>query len=138
MADCYVEDGYWDVGYTESDVCGIAPAAEVRQPGGWLPVIYLDRNNKPVGLEEARSQALEAAPEDVELQIEAAFDRVEEARAGAINAAALEAMAAQFRVLAGLLQQFDDLLAQEMQARAYEAMRRAEDERDVELLLMAL
>jgi hypothetical protein len=22
--DCYVEDGYWDVGYTEQDVCGIA------------------------------------------------------------------------------------------------------------------
>jgi hypothetical protein len=25
MADCYVEDNYWDVGYTEADICAIAP-----------------------------------------------------------------------------------------------------------------
>lgn len=25
--DCYVADGYWDAGYTEQDVCGIAPPA---------------------------------------------------------------------------------------------------------------
>lgn len=24
--DCYVADGYWDAGYTEQDVCSIAPA----------------------------------------------------------------------------------------------------------------
>jgi len=23
--ECYVEDGYWEVGYTEQDVCGIGP-----------------------------------------------------------------------------------------------------------------
>ena len=138
MADCYVADGYWDVGYTEADICGIAPAVEVRQPGGWLPVIYLDRDNRPVGLEAAREQAIEAAPEDVEPQIVAAFDKVGEAQAGAVNAAALDAMAAQFRVLAGLLARVDELLSQEMEARAYEALRRAEDERDVELLLMVI
>jgi hypothetical protein len=108
----------------------------VRQPGGWLPIIYLDKNGRPVDLAEAKAQAIEAAPDQPE--IVAAFDKVEAAQDGEISAAALEAMAAQFKVLAGLLEAFDDLLAQEMRARAFEALRRAEDERDIELLLMAL
>lgn len=29
--DCYVADGYWDIGYTESDICVIVPAGS---PGG--------------------------------------------------------------------------------------------------------
>ena len=108
-----------------------------RQPGGWLPVIYLDRNNRPIDLEKLEEQAIDAAPE-VEAEVEAAFEAVEDALDGQVDAVALEAVAAQFRVLAGLLERFDDLLAMEMQARAMEAMRRAEDERDIELLLMAL
>lgn len=133
--ECYVADGYWVDGYTEQDVCGVGPAVEARQPGGWLPIIYLDKNNRPVGLDNLKDQVEEAAP-DVP-QIEAAFDAVESAQEGRVDAAALEVMAAQFKVLAGLLAQFDELLALEMQARAYEALRRAEDERDVEILLMA-
>ena len=109
-----------------------------RQPGRWLPVIYLDRNNRPVDLAGLKEQALDAAPEAVEPEIEAAFEAVEAAQEGSIDPAALEAIAAQFRVLAGLLAKLDEALAMEMQARAMEAMRRAEDERDVELLLMAL
>jgi hypothetical protein len=31
VADCYVADGYWDIGYTESDICAIVPAGS---PGG--------------------------------------------------------------------------------------------------------
>jgi hypothetical protein len=116
---------------------GSVPATDTRQPGGWLPIIYLDRNNRPIDLEKLEEQAIEAAPE-VEAQIEAAFEAVEEAQEGQVDAAALEAIAEQFKVLAGLLARFDDLLALEMQARAYEALRRAEDERDVEILLMAL
>jgi hypothetical protein len=108
----------------------------VRQPGGWLPIVYLDKYGRPVDLAEAKAQAIEAAPDQTE--IVAAFDKVEAAQDGEISAAALEAMAAQFKVLAGLLESFDDLLAQEMRARAFEALRRAEDERDIELLLMAL
>lgn len=138
MADCYVADGYWVDGYTEQDVCGIAPVATERQPGGWLPVIYLDRNNLPVDLEKLEEQALEAVPVEAEAQVEAAFEAVEAAQDSGIDAAALEAIAAQFKALAALLAQFDEALSLEMQARAYEAMRQAEDERDVELLLMAI
>ena len=29
--DCYVADGFWDIGYTESDICVIVPAGS---PGG--------------------------------------------------------------------------------------------------------
>ena len=29
--DCYVADGYWNIGYTESDICVIVPAGS---PGG--------------------------------------------------------------------------------------------------------
>lgn len=136
--DCYVEDGYWADGYTVNDVCGIAPAAETRQPGGWLPIVYLDRHGRPVDLEKLKEQALEAAPEEAEPAVEAAFEAVEAAQTAVIDSAALEAMAAQFNALAGLLARFDEMLALEMQARAYEALRRAEDERDVEILMMAL
>ncbi len=136
MADCYVQTGYWDEGYTDQDICEIGPAVEVRQPGGWLPIIYLDRDGRPIDLAEARTQAIEAAPD--EPGIAEAFAKVEAAQSGEISAAALEAMATQFRVLAGLLERFDDALAEEMRARAYEALRRAEDERDIELLLMVI
>lgn len=115
-----------------------APVTEdtVRQPGGWLPVIYLDRNNRPVGLDELKEQVLEAAPEQP--AVEAALDAVAEAQEGRVDVAALEVMAAQFKLLAGLLAQLDDALAMELQARAMEALRMAEDERDVEILLMAI
>jgi hypothetical protein len=133
--DCYVEDGYWVVGYTDADVCGIGPVDEVRQPGGWLPIVYLDKNNRPIGLEEIKEQALEAVPESVEPQVEAAIEKIE---AQGTDAAAFDAIAAQYRILAGLLAQLDDVLAMELQARAMEAARRAEDERDVEILMMVI
>lgn len=136
MADCYVATDYWEEGYTDQDICEIGPAVEVRQPGGWLPVIYLDRNNRPVGLDELKEQVLEAAPEQP--AVEAALEAVAEAQEGRIDVAALEVMAAQFKLLAGLLAQLDDALAMELQARAMEALRMAEDERDVEILLMAI
>lgn len=106
------------------------PVAESRQPGGWLPVIYLDKNNRPVGLDEVRKQALEAVPEAVEAKVEAAIERIEETQA-------FDVIAAQYRILAGLVQAFDDALALELQARAMEAKRRADDESDIEILLMA-
>jgi hypothetical protein len=110
---------------------------DTRQPGGWLPVVYLDRNNRPIDLEKLEERALEAAPE-VEAEIEAAFEAVEEAQEGQVDAMALDAIAAQYRILAGLVQAFDDALALELQARAMEAKRQADDEYDIEILLMAL
>lgn len=111
------------------------PVTSDRQPGGWLPVIYLDKNNRPVGLEEVKQQALEAVPEAQEAKIEAAIDRIEEL---AGNTAAFDAIAAQYRLLAQLVRAFDDTLAMELQARAMEAKRRADDEYDIEILMLAL
>lgn len=34
--DCYVADGYWETGYTESDVCGIVPARPRAVAGDFL------------------------------------------------------------------------------------------------------
>lgn len=104
---------------------------ETRQPGGWLPVIYLDKNNRPVGLEEVKKQALEAVPEAVEAKVEAAIERIEETQA-------FDVIAAQYRILAGLVRAFDDALALELQARAMEAKRRADDENDIEILMLAI
>ncbi len=134
MSECYVETGYWEPGYTDQDVCGIG-GDEVRQPGGWLPIIYLDRNNRPIGLDEIKQQAIEAVPESVEPKVEAAIERIEEVSG---DAAAFDVVAAQYRILAGLLREFESALAMEMQARAMEAERRAEDERDIEILMMAI
>ncbi len=112
-----------------------AAATDTRQPGGWLPVIYLDKNNRPIGLEEIEERALEAVPESVEPQVEAAIEKIE---AQGTDAAAFDAIAAQYQLLATLLQRFDDVLAMELQARAMEAARQAEDERDIEILMMAI
>ena len=133
--DCYVLTDYWDAGYTDQDVCGIGPVDEVRQPGGWLPVIYLDKQGRPIGLEEIEERALEVVPEAVEPQVEAAIEKIE---AQAVDSVAFDVIAAQYRILERLVREFDDALAMEMQARAMEAMRRAEDERDVEILMMVL
>lgn len=114
---------------------GGVQAVEERRPGGWLPVIYLDKNNRPVGLEEIKQQALEAVPEAQEAKVEAAIEKIE-GLAG--NTAAFDAIAAQYRLLAQLVQAFDDALAMELQARALEAKRRADDEYDIEILMLAI
>ena len=134
MADCYVETGYWVEGYTDQDVCGIGPVATERQPGGWLPIIYLDKNGRPVGLEEIKEQAIEAVPEAVEPKVEAAIEKIE----ALSDRAAFDAIAAQYRVLAQLVKAFDDALAMELEARAMEAKRRADDEHDIEILMLAI
>ena len=104
------------------------------RPGRSGPTIYLDRNNRPVGLPNVKKQALEAVPEDVEPKVEAAIERIE----SAADVSAFATIAAQYQILAGLVRAFDDALAVELQARARDATRRAEDEDDVELLLMAI
>lgn len=106
-----------------------------RQPGGFLPIIYLDRNNRPVGLNEVKKQAIDAVPEAVEPKVEAAIERIE-AMAG--DTAAFDAIAAQYRILARLVKAFDDALAMELEARALEAKRRADDEHDIEILMLAI
>lgn len=123
--------------YADPDTFGAhtVSGGTTRQPGGFAPVIYLDRNNRPVGLSEVKKQALEAVPEAVEPKVEAAIERIEDL---AGDTTAFAAVAAQYQLLARLVQAFDDALAMELQARALEAMRRAQDEDDVELLLMAI
>lgn len=123
--------------YSDPDTFGshnIGGATEF-QPGDYAPVIYLDRNNRPVGLKEVKKQALEAVPEAVEPKVEAAIERIEEL---AGNTAAFDAVAAQYELLARLVQAFDDALAMELEARAREAQRRADDEHDIELLMLAI
>lgn len=133
MSECYVLTDYWEAGYTDQDVCGIGTET-ARQAGGWLPVIYLDRNGKPIGLDEVKEQAIEAVPEAVEPKVEAAIEKIEAAG----ETAAFDVIAAQYRILAQLVRAFDDALALELQARAMEAKRRADDEHDIEILMLAL
>jgi hypothetical protein len=116
-------------------VDAVTPATSDRQPGGWLPVIYLDKQGKPVGLNEVKEQALEAVPEAVEAQVEAAIEKIE---AQAVDSVAFDVIAAQYRILERLVKEFDDALAMELMARAMEAKRRADDEYDVEILMLSI
>lgn len=138
--DCYVADGYWDIGYTESDICVIVPTGS---PGGGGTVAKAPdpiRPNRRAQVRDALEDQLDKAQRVDEPVIEAPKPVKKPKRAAPI-APTLTA-----DTTLGIIRDIEarvqaaidaDLMAQS-EALALELAWIAEDEMDVELLLLAM
>jgi len=138
--DCYVADGYWDIGYTESDICVIVP---VGSPGGGGTVAKAPdpiRPNRRAQVRDALEDHLDKAQRVDEPVIEAPKPVKKPKRAAPI-APTLTA-----DTTLGIIRDIEarvqaaidaDLMAQS-EALALELAWIAEDEADLELLLLSM
>ena len=112
------------------------PAAETtRQPGGWLPIVYVDREGRPVDLKKSVQNAVEAAPASERAEIaEAAQEAIQALQEQDIEAILSEAFARSAAIMLENLQRVDAALAQIMAERIEAARIAAED--DLAILLL--
>lgn len=137
--DCYVADGYWDIGYTESDICVIAPTGS---PGGGGTVAKAPdpvRPNRRAQVRESLEDQLDKAQRVDEPVIEAPKPVKKPKRVAPIAPiVTTDATLGMIREIEARVQAAIDaeVLAQ-AEALALELAWIAEDEAEVELLLMA-
>ncbi|MDI9407808.1 MAG: hypothetical protein QM523_01015 [Candidatus Pacebacteria bacterium] len=138
--DCYVADGYWDIGYTESDICGIMPPAPLDPiySAAWMPIIRLDRKGQPVSLEKLRKRVVKAVPEEKREEVRAAFERIETPPPNLPDPAVWDGIALELQSIADSLPTLQRGLIAEIQALAYDMALIAEDEREIEMLLLSM
>ena len=138
--DCYVADGYWDIGYTESDICVIVPAGS---PGGGGTVAKAPdpiRPNRRAQVRESLEDQLDKAQRADEPVIEAPKPVKKPKRVAPIAPiVTTDATLGIIRDIEARVQAAidADLMAQ-AEALAMELAWIAEDEADLELLLLAM
>jgi len=142
--DCYVADGYWDIGYTESDICVIVPTGS---PGGGGTVAKAPdpiRPNRRAQVRDALEDQLDKAQRVDEPVIEAPKPVKKPKRAAPI-APTLTADTTlgiirdiEARVQAAIDAEATAQALAQAEALAMELAWIAEDEMDVELLLLAM
>lgn len=113
---------------------GVAPPALIIQPGGFLPIIYLDRKGRPVDQAATKKRAVAAAKPAKREAVEAAFDRIDAETD--VSPVVYDRMAAEMRAIAALLPRLEAALIADLMAQARELLRLADDERDIEILAM--
>ena len=138
--DCYVADGYWDIGYTESDICVIVPAGS---PGGGGTVAKAPdpiRPNRRAQVRDALEDQLDKA-QRVDEPVAETPKPVKKLKRVAPIAPTLTA-----DTTLGMIRDIEarvqaaidaDLMAQS-EALALELAWIAEDEADLELLLLSM
>lgn len=136
--DCYVESGYWDAGYTEQDVCGIAPAPDAPIGGGGTPGrrVYRDARDFETALRKAVSQTVDDAPEELRQEVKEAVARIEDLPLATVDLATMDALIADMQAVAAMLPAIQSDIIAEWTALAYDIAQRAEEERDIEMLLL--
>lgn len=138
--DCYVADGYWDIGYTESDICVIVPAGS---PGGGGTVAKAPdpiRPNRRAQVRDALEDHLDKA-QRVDEPVAETPKPVKKPKRAAPIAPTLTATPTlgiirdiEARVQAAI----DAEATAQAEALALELAFIAEDEADLELLLLAM
>ena len=142
--DCYVADGFWDIGYTESDICVIVPAGS---PGGGGTVAKAPdpiRPNRRAQVRESLEDQLDKAQRVNEPVIETPKPVKKPKRVAPIAPiVTTDATLGIIRDIEARVQAAidADAMAQALaqaEALALELAWIAEDEADLELLLLAM
>lgn len=138
--DCYVADGYWDIGYTDSDICVIVPAGS---PGGGGTVAKAPdpiRPNRRAQVREALEDQLDKAQRVDEPVIEAPKPVKKPKRVAPIApVVTTDATLGMIREIEARVQAAIDAEAlAQAEALALELAWIAEDEADLELLLLSM
>ncbi len=138
--ECYVLDGYWDVGYTVADVCGInPPTPPTPAPNyNYMPPIRLDRHGRRIDEDALKRRTIKAVEPEAKPEVKQALERIEVEPEADTTADALDAMAVEALAIAAMLPAIEATLIAEWQAIAAQLAWLAEDERDVEILLLAM
>lgn len=140
--DCYVADGYWDVGYTEADICAIVPTGS---PGGGGTVSRKAdpiRPNRRAQVRDMLADELDKAQrvDEPAPAIEAPKPRKKPARSVQTPPMVTTGGGlAMVRAIEAKVQAAIDLAAlMEAEAIALQLALEAEDEADLETLLLAM
>jgi len=138
--DCYVADGYWDIGYTDSDICVIVPAGS---PGGGGTVAKAPdpiRPNRRAQVRESLEDQLDKAQRVDEPVIEAPKPVKKPKRAAPIAPTlTVTPTLGMIREIEARVQAAIDAEAlAQAEALAMELAWIAEDEADLELLLLSM
>ena len=138
--DCYVADGYWDIGYTESDICVIVPAGS---PGGGGTVAKAPdpiRPNRRAQVRESLEDQLDKAQRVDEPVIEAPkpVKKLKRVAPIAPTLTANPTLGIIREIEARVQAAIDAEALAQAEALALELAWIAEDEADLELLLLAM
>ena len=140
--DCYVADGYWNIGYTESDICVIVPAGS---PGGGGTVAKAPdpiRPNRRAQVREALEDQLDKAQRVDEPVIEAPKPVKKPKRAAPIAPQGKAGTADILGVLDEISTRVQESIDAEYLRQAAEIALAvglaAQDEADVEMLLLLM
>lgn len=138
--DCYVADGYWDIGYTESDICVIVPAGS---PGGGGTVAKAPdpiRPNRRAQVRDALEDHLDKAQRVDEPVIETPKPVKKPKRVAPIapTLTATPTLGIIREIEARVRAAIDAEALAQAEALAMELAWIAEDEADLELLLLAM
>ena len=125
----YVDAGYWDDGYIAEAI-----VAEYRRSGGWLPVIYVDKNGLPVDLAESVVAAIESAPEGERTP---ALEAVQVLGPDIDKTLIRAEFSAQADLILEVLRGFDTVLAGMVETEMKRARQAAIDDEVALILLMA-
>lgn len=110
------------------------PVVEYQRSGGWLPVIYVDRNGNEVDLAQAVEIAADVAPPEERQEIEAIAGTIAPLVDGSFISAQIAADMA--RVVA-ILDGFDAILAEAIRRDIITARQAAIEDEVALILLMA-
>jgi hypothetical protein len=136
---CYVLEGYWDDGYTVSDICGIVPPPlDPIYSAAWMPVIKVDRKGRRIDPDDVKRRAVEAVSEESRDDVEAVFDAIADAPTETMGAAVWDGMADELRALMAMIPAMELTLLAEIRLMADTMASMAEDERDLEMLMLAI
>jgi hypothetical protein len=138
--DCYVADGYWDIGYTESDICVIVPAGS---PGGGGTVAKAPdpiRPNRRAQVRESLEDQLDKAQRVDEPVIEAPkpVKKLKRVAPIAPTLTANPTLGIIREIEARVQAAIDAQALAQAEALALEMAWIAEDEAEVELLLLSM
>jgi hypothetical protein len=137
--DCYVLEGYWDDGYTVSDICGITPPPlDPIYSAAWMPVIKVDRNGRRINPDDVKRRAVDSAPEEQKAEVEAVFEAIDDVLPETMDSSVWDEMADELRGLIAMIPAMELTLLAEIRFMADTMAAAAEDERDIEMLVMAI
>jgi hypothetical protein len=137
--DCYVLEGYWDDGYTVSDICGfVPPPLDPIYSAAWMPVIKVDRKGRRIDPDDVKRRAVEAVPEESRDDVEAVFDAIADVPPETMDASVWDGMADELRALMAMIPAMELTLLAEIRVMADTMAAMAEDERDLEILMLAI
>lgn len=116
----------------------VTPDLPIEYSAAWLPTIHLDKDGKRISPKKLQKRVIEAVAEPQREKVTAAFREIEKKPVSTVDPVIMDRMASDLRAISLLLPEIQVNLLQELRQVAFEIQERADDERDIEMLLLAM